>query len=186
MIEKTANNTGLQRPNGATEPYTPKHLHLWTSYFGSDWSDYYVFLGRRRDSDALERANFDAAFAAIGGEQVWDVIAVTEQHWAVGWIAWIAIHRDAEKALRAADKIAERLLVYPVVSAELRLQYECDEAYEAWARCYSASERVDYIRRHRSQFDFRDFADMLRCVRGLYFVGNARELIAQTILGGQQ
>lgn len=38
-------------------------------------------------------------------------------------------------------------------------------------------ERVEYIRKHRSQFEFRDFADMLGCVRGKYFAGYASELI---------
>lgn len=166
-------------------------LKRWTrpsSYIGAEWPSYFVFLGRHRDSDALSRANFDAALKAIGGEQSRDsddgeevlplVLVVEESHWAVGWVQWIAIHESATDALAKAQAIVEKLDRYPVVDEELWSEYETDEANEVWANCYSPSERVRYIREHRSQFEFNDFTDMRACVRGEYFAGYASELLS--------
>ena len=45
---------------------------------------------------------------ALGGETD-TVIVVRETHWAVGWVEWIAIHQDDEKALKIADDITGKL-----------------------------------------------------------------------------
>jgi hypothetical protein len=50
-------------------------------------------------------------------------------------------------------------------------------AQETWRSCYNDAERIEYIRDHRDQFEFRTFADMLGCARGRYFAGYASELI---------
>lgn len=172
-----------------------KHLKKWelpSHYAGAQWPDYYVFLGRNRDSSALGRANFDAGLKAIGGEKsdkdkedpndegaaLSLVRVVRENHWACGWVEWIAIHESATEQLAIADGIAEKLEDYPVVDEELWSEYEQDEANTVWKDCYSAKERIDYIRRHRSQFEFHGFADMLASVRGKYFAGYASELIS--------
>lgn len=165
----------------------PKYLKLWkrpANYIGAEWKGYYVFLGRHRDSSALGRANFDAALKAIGGELTRDdgtemVCVVNENHWTVGCFEWIAIHESAADALTKADAIMAKLEDYPVVDEDLFSQYEETEAQEIWANCYNAGERVNYIRAHRSQFEFRDFADLRGCVRGEYFAGYASELIAR-------
>ena len=159
------------------EAYTPENLKRWTlpdSYMGAQWPEYFVFFGRHRDSNALERANFDAALKAIGGEQSQDdelpnlVQVARESHWAVGWIEWIAIHQSATEALRQADEIKARFADYPVVDEELFSEYEQTEASEIWKNCYNPAERVEYIREHKGQFEFRGFADLLGCVRGNY------------------
>jgi len=54
---------------------------------------------------------------------------------------------------------------------------EEEEAQRVWRECYSTSERIEYVRRHSSQFDFRSFSDLLGCVRGRYFAGYASELL---------
>jgi hypothetical protein len=162
------------------------NLKKWTlprCYMGEHWPDYYVFMGRTRDSDALERANFDAALAAIGGEDWGDdggpgrVMIITENHWAVGWVEWIAIHESATQAIAKAETVLARLESYPVVDEDLLSQYEHEEAHQVWSECYTVQERIDYIRKHRYQFEFQNMADMLGCVRGKYFVGYASELL---------
>lgn len=174
-----------------TTPYIPQHLASWTlpdSYAGAHWPDHYVFLAQNRDSDCLTRANFDAGLKAIGGEQTVEpqtdnddsglaVTVVRESHWAVGWVEWIAIHKDATAALMEADRIAGKLEDYPVVCEHTWSEYETAEADQVWKNCYDWRERIDYIRQHRSQFDFHGFADLLGCVRGKYFSGYANELI---------
>jgi len=140
-----------------TNTFTPEHLTLWerpNNYAGAQWPDYYRFLSRHRDSDALTRANFDAGLKAIGGEknhaELEDasdpggalslVKVVRENHWAVGWVEWIAIHESAVEQLEIADKILGRLEGYPVVDENLFSEYETDEANEVWKNCYNPKD----------------------------------------------
>lgn len=41
-----------------------------------------------------------------------------------------------------------------------------DEAWELWAQCLSPTERLAYIRKHRSQFPFADYDEVIAVVRG--------------------
>ncbi len=165
-------------------------LDKWTlpkCYIGSNWPDYYVFLSRNRDSYALERANFEAGLAAVRSvaskepipgdeDESATVQVVTENHFLCGWIEWIAIHESDHAALAVANLIMEELEDYPVVDENLWSQYEDEDALITWRNCYNASERVDYIREHRSQFEFHRLSDLIGCVRGKYFAGYASEL----------
>lgn len=163
-----------------TMPYEPKHLKRWTMpqhYFGAVWPAYYSSgVGRSRDSDDLEESNFTQMLSDLGDESD-TVIVVHERHWAVGWMEWIAIHQDDEKALRIADENMARLADYPVLNEDDWSEREQESADSVWRDCYDVKDRVAYIRAHSAQFEFRDFADMLSCVRGCYFAGCASELL---------
>lgn len=160
--------------------YQPEHLKLWTMppcYAGEVWpATYSSGLGQSRDSGALERSNFACMLAALGAESE-TVTVVRESHWAVGWVEWIAIDQDDDRALEIADKVQGRLADYPVVDENHWSRLEDEEATEIWANCYDPEERIAYIRRYRSQFEFRDYQDMIGCVRGKYFAGYAGELL---------
>jgi hypothetical protein len=65
----------------------------------------------------------------------------------------------------------------PVVCDEDFSELETEEADQIWTNCYDTAERIAYIRAHRHHFEFRNFADLLGCVRGRYFSGYASELI---------
>ena len=54
---------------------------------------------------------------------------------------------------------------------------QSEEALQTWQNCYDTTERIAYIREHESQFEFRDYADMLGCVRGKWFCGDEGELL---------
>lgn len=174
----------------ATETFAPSHLKLWTHpshYMGAVWPEFYRSdVGQSRDSDALERANFDAMLAALRAVPEpadWPhdhapFQRVRENHWAVGWVEWIAIHQDAIAHLRVADEITGRLEDYPVIDENRWSEYEMADANETWKNCYSVKERLRYIREHRQQFEFHDFADLLSCVRGKYFAGYPSELLS--------
>lgn len=164
--------------------YNPKHLMRWTMpryYFGASWPNHYSSgFGQSRDSDDLEASNFATALKELGGES--DVVTVVrESHWAVGWVEWIAIEADgtleSDKALEIADKLRERVENYPLLDEEDFSEREMKHANDIWRDCYSWQERVRYIRDNTSQFEFRDYADMLGCVRGNYFAGYASKLI---------
>ena len=76
-----------------------------------------------------------------------------------------------------AQTIEDRLEDYPVLDEMDYSQREQDAADETWRNCYREKERIKYIRKHRSQFDFASFRDLLDCVRGKSFAGYAIELI---------
>jgi len=164
--------------------YEPKNLKRWTlpeHYFGATWPNHYgAGVGHSRDSDALEESNFVCMLRELGGES--DVITlVRESHWLVGWVEWIAIEADgsdeSDKALRIADEIKDKLKDYPVLDEEHLSNLEQEHADQTWANCFDWQERIEYIREHRSQFEFWDLGDMIGCVRGQYFKGYPSELI---------
>lgn len=174
-----------------TTLYQPENLRRWTlpqCYVGAQWEGYYSApVGQSRDSDALERSNWRIQWEALKPLQAdcqdddgdgQSPLIVRESHWAVGWVEWVAIHESNEAALRAADKLAERLEGYPILSEDDFSNEEQEEAETVWRDCYSAKDRIAWIRRHRSQFEPQSFADLLGCVRGRYFLGYAGELLS--------
>lgn len=146
--------------------YQPTFLNRWKhpdNYFGAQWLDYFGSgCGQHRDSDALERANFRAMLNALGfdsNETVSDNcptdttdeptrIIVRENHWAVEWVEWIAIHESDEAGLRIADTIIKAKQDYPVIDESLWSEYEDTECNEVWANCFKPKERSDYLKTH--------------------------------------
>lgn len=175
---------------------TFEHLKLWErpdNYAGATWFDYYPLAGQHRDSSALGESNFRSFLAAlkaeaerlgcvsieVGDEAIASFTVERSSHWAVGWVETLLVHKDAPQALLEwCDEQLARLDDYAVFDEDDFSELEIEKANEVWTTCYDVSERVAYIRRHRSQFDFNDFGDMLGCVRGKYFTGYASELLS--------
>jgi hypothetical protein len=164
------------------ETYTPQRIKRWTRpdcYSGETWFDWYGSgVGRSRDSDALERANFLAMLKLLGfnGENEGEDcpcnadggplrVIVRENHWAVGWVEWISIHESDADGLRIADEARERLDDYPILDGELYSQLEDDDCAETWANCYRPSDRLEYLREHLHK-PIGVFRDALAAVRG--------------------
>lgn len=166
---------------GTPMAYEPTHLKLWShpdNYIGAVWpATYGAGVGQSRDSDALERSNFACMLNALGGESD-TVTVVHEGHWAVGWVEWIAIDQEDDKALAIADQIMAGLEDYPVVDESDWSEREQEDANETWQHCYSPIERLAYMRRNRDQFEFHDYGDLMGCVRGKYFAGYASDLLS--------
>ena len=114
----------------------PKHLKLWKRpecYIGAEWSEYYVVIGRHRDSALLDSHNFDVIQERLEAIEKkyseWDnpptdydiamLVNPNENHWAVGWIEWIGIHKDAPPELiEAADSLLAKLEDYPILNED--------------------------------------------------------------------
>ena len=148
-----------------------------------DHQDWLVVIGVNRDSSALARSNFRVACADIGkvtrydtGDDFPDYEILNLGHWACGWLKVLIVRPDTPCAT-VAERIAERLEVYPVLSDDDLTQEERLEADEAWANCYSNAERIAFIREHYNEFEFHDFADMLGCARGEYYAGLTERMV---------
>jgi hypothetical protein len=163
------------------DDYQPTHIKPWEmprSYFGECWPGWYSSgFERSRDSDCLEESNFWAVVKALGGESE-DVRIVRESHWAVGWVEWIAIEMHRVDLLWIADALNERYADYPSLDEDDWCRREVEYADDVWRDCYDVAGRIAYIKAHPGQFEFRDFADMIGCVRGKYFAGYASALIS--------
>lgn len=134
-----------------------------------------VPCGRNRDSGCLLESNFHAALKRLGGES--DTVQVHRfGHWACGWFEIIIVAPDSGASKLALD-IDKALEDYPVLNEDDWSQREIEKANQIWQNCYNTKERIQYIRSHRSQFDFREMSDLLGCVRGRHFAGYASELI---------
>lgn len=141
----------------------------------SDYRDWFGILGQSRDSEALERSNFRVGLEMLGGESD-DVRVEHYGHWAVGWIEEIYV-RPGSPAHNIAIEIEAQLSDYPVLGEDDFYMEESDEADEVWRLCFDVAERIGYIRDHRNQFYFDSLADMIGCVRGNYFAGDACDLL---------
>lgn len=122
-------------------------LNRWTRpdyYAGASWNDYYVFLGRNRDSRLLEVSNFECALAELGGESE-TVVVVREGHWAVGWVEWIAIHKSDAESLATAQELAESLADYPVLNEDDYFFQQFEQACDTW-ESMSVRERALLLR----------------------------------------
>ena len=131
-------------------------------------------VSRNRDSDCLDESNFACVLDQLGGES--DTVQVLRfGHWAVGWTEWIAFLPEHTSTVEGLES---RLEDYPILDEDDHSEREHKAACEVWRTCYDPRERIEYIRKHRSQFEFRGMADLLGCVRGHYFAGYDNELIS--------
>lgn len=136
-----------------------------------------------RDSNCLERSNAKIIEDTLESyESNGTVRLERHNHWAVGYVdgASIRVYGDQgeiTEAFRAYFDLVKRIESYPVLDETLFYEMEQTEAEETWSNCFNEAERVEYIRAHRDQFDFRNFADLRSVVRGDYFNGYAAELI---------
>lgn len=146
------------------------------AFLDDDRQDWLVVpVSRTRDTGPLEESNFDAALEMLGGESD-DVEVHRFGHWGPGWFE-IIIVRPGSEAETAAKEIESRLEDYPLLDEDDASERETEAANDVWRDCYNVKERVRYIRKNRSQFEFRSLSDMLGCVRGEYFSGYASELL---------
>lgn len=132
-------------------------------------------LTRNRDSECLTESNWRCALEQLGGEG--DNVQIDRfGHWACGWWEALSVKAGSPEH-RIAQEITSSLSDYPVLDEEDYCNLEQEDADRVWRDCFRDKDRIRYIRDHRNQFDFHNFADLLGCARGNYFSGYANELL---------
>jgi len=135
-----------------------------------------ILLSVNRDSDCLEQSNFYCALTVLGGESE-HVQIHRFGHWGCGWFDLLLIMETAtDETKEIAGGIACSLADYPVLDDDDHSAREQGEADALWGM-YSTADRIDYIRRNRSQFNLHSYQDLIANCRGRYFSGYASELI---------
>ena len=119
---------------------TLKTWSLPPNYIGAHWDGYLVApVQINRDSDLLTQSNWEVQWAALKplvadcAEDECSPTIVRENHWAVGWVEWVAIHPSNVAAVAAAEALAERLEQYPVLDEMDLSNREADAYAENWA-----------------------------------------------------
>ena len=145
---------------------------------GSEGQENWFVLptGQNRDSDCLDRSNFDCAVDILGGESD-NVVIHRFNHWACGWLEIIVV-KPGTPEHETAKKIETDLADYPVLDDNHYYNLEHTEATEVWRDCYNDKDRLEYVKSNRDQFEFNNYADLMNCVRGDYFAGDASELLS--------
>ena len=157
---------------------SPTPCDSMSNYIGDVPSDeWLVVLTQNRDSDCMTRTNWEEAKKLLSGCNEEDVEVFRFGHWACGW--WQAMCARKGSAAEAIGKIIEtKLACYPILNDDTFSELELEEAELVWKNCYNSKERLEYMRNHWEQFSFHSFADLLGCVRGKFFAGNASELLS--------
>lgn len=120
-------------------------------------------VSQTHDSEALNRANFDATLRALGGES--DTIQVHRfGHWGPGWFEIILINPTDETRVKEAQDIEDALSDYSIVDESLWSEYESEDCAQTWEHCYNTSERLDYFRHH--SYTAGSITDLLKAIRG--------------------
>jgi hypothetical protein len=83
---------------------------------------------QHRDSDAIERSNWDVLDLEFAAKYPDDVIIERFNHWAVGWTE-VMLVRPGSVAVAVAQTYAERLDDYPILDEEAYGMLEWDEEW---------------------------------------------------------
>lgn len=134
-------------------------------------------VGTNRDADALTRSNWRVVLGDLESKDTGEDLEVHRfGHWGPGWFEIILVRPGSECA-KCAEAWENALSDYPVACESDFSEEESEESLKVWKDCYSERERLEYIRENSNQFYFRNFRDMLRCVRGEVFLGVSSELL---------
>lgn len=132
-----------------------------------------VGIGHNRDSGVLDESNWAVALESFKEEHCRPHTYEVHRfgHWGPGWFEIILV-KPHTKAEKVALELESALSDYPVLSDDELSDRANAEADRAWSH-ETTRTRLEYIRRHRADFEFRCFSDLLGCARGKYFAGDA-------------
>lgn len=138
-----------------------KYLQPWKreeNYMGQNYYDYYVVIGRHRDSSVLDNHNYEEVWSKLSSveneleevdetEYGW-LIGANFGHWAVGWIECIMIHKDApHELIYTAEDLLNDLDQYPILNEDSFWQKIREEQERIW-NDMSLRERVELCSKH--------------------------------------
>lgn len=117
----------------------------------------YLILSRHRDSELLDRVNWDVACESLkaeaydGGADEFASRPVAYHwragHWAVGWIEYLCVRADAPAdVLTAAGEIVCSLADYPILSDDRYSDAQFEAVCDWWEKM-SVADRVCELQR---------------------------------------
>lgn len=141
-----------------------------------DQQDWLVVpIYQNRDSQVLERSNFQSAMAILEEKDRGEDVEVHRfGHWGPGWFEIILV-RPGSPAAQEAQCLEDALANYCILNEDNFNQLAREEADLIWKSCYTDQERVQYLREkgHRAE----NWLDLLKSVRGKFFPGDVKDLV---------
>lgn len=101
------------------------------NYAGPDLSEFFVAGMQNRDSGPLGRSNFQFTLDRLGGESE-TVEVIRAGHWACGWVEYILVSPEDNKAVSIGHDIADSLGLYPILDEEHFTSLQYQEAFSYW------------------------------------------------------
>lgn len=145
-----------------------------------DQQNWYVApVIQTRDSGPKERSNFRVVLKDLENQSRLtadepDHEVYRFNHWGLGWFKIILVRPNTDTAA-SAQKWEDSFKDYSIADESDLSEEETEEASEIWTHCYSDHSRLKYIKERRAQFEFHSWMDLLQCVRGKFFAGDASE-----------
>ena len=102
------------------------------AYWG-DHGHWLVVVGRHRESDVLERSNFQVAQERLEKIDPDCCVVESETHWAVGWVEHLLVDPANARAVQEAEAMREAIEEYPILDEDHFSNLEHEEAAEYWA-----------------------------------------------------
>ena len=119
-----------------------RHSYPGFAYWGEcvGWGE---VIGQHRDSEPLERSNFDVIRKDLESRFPQDVTVESSSHWAVGWTETVLVRPESE-AWTAALEWRERLAQYPVADDEDYSRVEWEDSVETIRECLVKTSDLNY------------------------------------------
>lgn len=86
-------------------------------YYGGDHPDWLVTFAQTRDSDQVERSNWQFITSSILTAYPDDAVIESMGHWAVGWVEYLLVKPDSP-AVKVMSDWVEVLKIYPIANDE--------------------------------------------------------------------
>lgn len=115
----------------------------WDGHICSELDSFYIGpCTQQRDSNTLERCNFEAMTEAVLNVAQHEETEVHRfGHWACGWYEMLLIHPTDTEALKIASRLSASLEQYGSLDDDKLSAMELDEACKTWEN-WSISDRV--------------------------------------------
>jgi hypothetical protein len=121
---------------------TLSDAHKHDSIYYGDRPEWIIILEITRDSNLLERMNFEVATDRLSKFE--DDYAIERSgHWAVGWIDRLVVRPESE-ALNIGYEIQDKLTDYLILDEELYYELLTETFIALWDNS-SLSERIGYL-----------------------------------------
>ena len=155
-IKKTADDYGFAEYREFSPTSFDHHINVDHMCDDDDTREHWAIMPvtQNRDSQAIDRVNFDEFLAGLGDES--ETVEVHRfRHWACGWLEIIIVDPSNSKAMSLAYDMASSLEDYPILNEEKLSEVEYDEAMESWDNW----ARRDVERIIENELDIDDASD---------------------------
>ena len=112
------------------------------SYWG-DYPDWIIVHTITRDSDLLARSNWESFINELNGIDTDTWAVERSNHWAVGWVDYLAVAPGSE-AQQSADQLNARIEEYPVLDEEAYSAAEWQATADLWDEM-TIKDRIDEL-----------------------------------------